>query len=418
MQHLLVIDDKSLKLIRLRIQVVLENKTINLRLTQTEGSAIIGASNILATATIIDSGAVPTLTITPKDAVDENTGRALFTITATGGNVEGKTLKVHYTPAEVGTGDFLNDSQKLGTGPLTTNLTFTDDAQGEFKQDISITLDDDEDKEETGQIEVVLNNPASTTSINQFYQVGSQSSARVTIWDDDVPGLEIADIRGITEGNTTVVLFPITARVSPNELLTVRYSISQPGSGYDFVTSTGTASRELDFTSNRTTANLQIGITNDGREENNGIVRVTLLPDLNVDENGDPRSIEYTVSSINGGNVGEVSVTDNDPTPELTLVAPDGPTSEGIGSVTFTITSTVDLGQSFKVRYQPSEVDSGNFLNVVAVDPQQAKIKKISQYKSLISTNLHRVVDMSPHSGFQLIMMMLVRLLVKLKLNC
>ena len=204
------------------------------------------------------------------------------------------------------------------------------------------------------------------------------------------------------------MLFPITTRVSPNKLLTVRYSISQPGNGYDFVTSTGTASRELDFTSNRTTANLQIGITNDGREENNGIVRVTLLPDLNIDENGDPRSIEYTVSSINGGNVGEVFVTDNDPTPELTLVAPDGPTSEGIGSVTFTITSTVDLGQAFKVRYQPSEVDSGDFLSDGS-GFQQVKIKKISPYKLLISTNLRRVVVMSHHSGFQLIMMMLVK---------
>ena len=189
-----------------------DNKTIDLRLIRTEGSAIIGTSNIAATATIIDSGAIPTLTITPKDAVDENTGPALFTITATGGNVDGKTLKVHYTPAEVGTGDFLHDSQKLGTGPLTTDLTFTADAQGEFKQDISITLDDDGDEEAAGQIEVVLNNPASTTSINQFYQVGAQSNARVTVWDDDIPGLTIADVPDIIEGNTTVVLFPITAR--------------------------------------------------------------------------------------------------------------------------------------------------------------------------------------------------------------
>ena len=66
-----------------------ENKTIDLRLTQTEGSAIIGTSDITATATIIDSGAVPTLTIAPKSAVAEDAGPAMFTITAVGGNVNG-----------------------------------------------------------------------------------------------------------------------------------------------------------------------------------------------------------------------------------------------------------------------------------------------------------------------------------------
>ena len=88
-----------------------ENKTINLRLTRTEGSAIIGASNISATATIIDSGAVPTLTIAPKSAGVENRDSAMFTITAVGGSVDGKTLKVRYTPAEVGSGSFLSNTR-------------------------------------------------------------------------------------------------------------------------------------------------------------------------------------------------------------------------------------------------------------------------------------------------------------------
>ena len=333
------------------------NKTIDLRLTRTEGSAVIGVSNITTTATIIDTGAVPTLTITPKSAVAEDAGPAMFTITAVGGSVDGKMLKVRYTPAEVGSGNFLTSSAQVSQ-----NLTFTANPQGEFKQDISIVLDDDNVGETTGQIEVVLNDPASTTSVDQFYQVGSQNSARVTIWDDDAPELSIADIRGITEGSTTVVIFPITAKASPNKLLKLRYSISQPGSGYDFVSSTGTATRELDFTSNRKTANLQIGITNDFRDENNGIVRVTLLPDLTIDEDGNPKSIEYIVSSIAGENIGEVMVTDNDPAPELTLSAL-GATSESLGAVSFVVSSTVDLGLAFKVRYQASEVSSGNFLS-------------------------------------------------------
>ena len=258
-----------------------ENKTINLRLTQTEGSAIIGASNITATATIIDSGVIPTLTIAPKSAGVESGDSAMFTITAVGGSVDGKTLKVRYTPAEVGSGSFLSN-----TAQISQDLTFTADGSGNFTQDISINIQNDDVEEVTGQIEVVLNNPASTTAINQFYQVGSQSSARIAVWDDDAPELSIADIPRVTEGNTSFVSFPVTAKVSPNKLLAVRFSVSQPGSGYNFVSSTGTQTRELDFTS-RTTANLQIGITNDFRADSDGIVRVILLPD-------DRDPIEYT----------------------------------------------------------------------------------------------------------------------------
>ena len=334
-----------------------DNKTIDLRLIRTEGSAVLGGSNISTTATIIDRGAVPTLTIASKvNAIAEDAGPAMFTITAVGGNVNGKVLKVRFTPAEVGSGSFLSS-----TSQVSQDLTFTADAQGEFKQDISITLDDDDIREATGQVEVVLNDPASTTSINQFYQVGSQSTAQVTVWDNDAPELSIANGATIAEGTDSEAIFPVTAKVSPNKELTVRYTVSQPGSGYDFVASTGIATAELNFTG-KTTANLEIAITNDDRVEVDGIVRVTLLADNVLDQDGNPRSIEYTVSSVAGENAGDVTVTDSDTAPELTIQAL-APTSESLGTVKFLITSEANLGQAFKVRYQPSEVDSGNFLS-------------------------------------------------------
>ena len=47
----------------------------------------------------------------------------------------------------------------------------------------------------------------------------------------------------------------------------------------------------------------------------------------------------------------------------LTLLPPIGPTSEALGSVHFMVTTNVDLGVAFKVRYQASEVDSSDFLS-------------------------------------------------------
>ena len=294
-----------------------------------------------------------------------------------------KTLAVRYTPAEVGSGSFLSS-----TSQVSQNLTFTANAQGEFTQDISITLNDDDIREVTGQVEVVLNNPVSTTSISQFYQVGSQSSARVTIWDDDAPELSIANpASGITEGR--FVSFPVTAKVSPNKVITVRYRIDQPGTGYDFVSRTGIKTTTLDFSHSRTERNLFFSIIDDNRAENNGIVRVTLLPDNSTNEEGDPTPA-YTVSSVAGENVAEVIVTDNDPVPELTLETPVGSTAENAGYAEFMVTSTKDLGLGFVIRYDPSEVVSGDYLNGSATPSEnQEDIATFNLDFAYVSNNLY-----------------------------
>ena len=360
----------------------------------------------VATVSVIDGNSLPMLTIAPKaNEVAEDTGSAVFTVTATGGNIDGKTLAIQYQPAEVGTGDFLQDSEKAGADPLSIDLTFTADGNGDFKQEITVQLDDDSEHEATGEIEVVLHGPASSTAINQSYVVGTQSSATITINDDDAPVLSIADGDPVTEGTDANAVFVVTADPSPNRVITVQYKVEQPGTGYDFVAVTDTTAQQfewpttqLDFTDDdpncgvtdaeeicgKTTANLEVALIADNRDESHGDVRVTLVnpvevmvtigPDNSPNNVAVPHSYPpYKVSEISGEEDGDVMVMDDDDAPLLTIAAPTNPVIENAGvipSVNFVITSSVDLGSGFTVRYDPSEV-AGDFLNEGATPSQE-----------------------------------------------
>ena len=342
-----------------------------------------GASNYVVAAApdnaasviVFDDSNIPEINIASKvSSVVENAGPAMFTVTATGGNIAGKTLLVQYKPAEVATGEFLHEDEKTGTDPLSINLTFTDDGSGNFTQDIPVRLFDDSIAEATGEIEVVLHAPTANTAENQYYSIGSQNSAKMTIYDDEAPELSIADAAAIVEGTDSEAVFPISAKVSPNKVLAVRYTVSQPNSGYDYALSTGTTTARLDFTTGKTTANLLITIVDDNRADSNGIIRVT-LEEISVTTNDVGEVVvdrQYTVSAVTGEDSGDAMVTDNDPTPLLTIAPPANPVAENAGVANYVITSTIDLGSGFKVRYDPSEV-VGDYLDETA-SPSQAAI--------------------------------------------
>ena len=329
-----------------------------------------------ATVSVIDND-IPFLSIAPKVTEVSEPGPAVFTLTAVGITTNSKTLKVRYLPVEVDGGNFLSSVTEV-----TEDITFTNDG-GSYTEDISITLAEDSDPEATGEIEVVLNSPAANTPIDQSYNVGSPNRAKMTIYDNDVPELSITDaVSSVTEGQNSIARFPVTASYGVNKKINVRYFVSQPGTGYNYIVGNSLKTAELDFTSG-TTVNLQLDIENDQRDEIDGIVRVTLYPDLDVDFGDDgnpvvdpdgnttPKEITYTVTSVADDKYGEVTVRDNDLVPQITFVTPtdsDGnntvyTAAENTGYVEFRVTATRNLGRGFVVRYDPSEVNSGDFLN-------------------------------------------------------
>ena len=66
----------------------------------------------------------------------------------------------------------------------------------------------------------------------------------------------------------------------------------------------------------------------------------------------------------------QLNITDDDSLPLLTITAPTTSTVESAGMVDFVITTTTDLGDNFRVRYDPSEV-SGDFLDETAAPSQE-----------------------------------------------
>ena len=110
----------------------------------------------------------------------------------------------------------------------------------------------------------------------------------ISIWDDDAPELKITAGLPITETVGVKANFVVSAEVSPNENVTVRYDLTESG---DFIDSEGTSKiQTLGFSNNVTEATLSIAIENDEEEEDNGTITVTLTPDTS-----DP--LTYTLAS-------------------------------------------------------------------------------------------------------------------------
>ena len=93
---------------------------------------------------------------------------------------------------------------------------------------------------------------------------------------------------------------------------------------------------------------------------------------MTLNEENIPLSNYSVAASPN--NSATVNVTDDDSLPLLRISAPTTPIAESAGSVNFVITSTIDLGSNFQVRYNPSEVGSGDFLNESTTPTNQEAI--------------------------------------------
>ena len=201
--------------------------------------------------------------------------------------------------------------------------------------------------------------------IAQKYRVATDDSQRVmaTIWDDDAPELKITAGPRVTEGPSVKARFTISSQVSVSTL-TVNYTpestnFIETGSGVQ--TSTVPA---LTFTGDGPyVAPLDILVHDDEVSEADGTIMVTLNEES-------PAAATYTVA-IAPDNVAEVNVADDDSLPLLRISAPTTGTAESAGMVDFVITTTRDLGDDFRVRYDPSEV-SNDFLNENDTPSQEA----------------------------------------------
>ena len=67
-----------------------------------------------------------------------------------------------------------------------------------------------------------------------------QKNALAKIWDDDAPVISIANAPSVVESDTAEVRFPITALVSPNKSINVKYELREVNAATgDFITEEG-----------------------------------------------------------------------------------------------------------------------------------------------------------------------------------
>ena len=313
--------------------------------------------NNRAIVTIVDDESTPVISIVADSGdVAENAGPAMFKLTATRLTAT-TTLSINATPAEDGA-DFLTD-EIAGTAD-NFNVEFRDDdGDDTYTGKLPIALQIDDDGEATGNIKLTLNvdpDPAKT------YQLGTTTEGVITILDDDAPELEIRPVvDAVTEAIGAEARFRVSARVSPNEPVTIQYNVMEvvtnPGDlGLIASGEEGNKSKELDFSSNETSVEFAIPLMSDATSEDNS----TLIVQMRDDTDQTPSGLTYTRS----GTVFEANVqlVDDDSLPVISILADSGDMAENAGPAMFKLTATgLTATATLSINATPAE-DGADFL--------------------------------------------------------
>ena len=258
-----------------------------------------------------------------------------------------ETIMIKATPAENGH-DFLTDMIAGTEDPK--DVVFTDpDGDNIYTGLFPVTLDDDEDGEATGTIKLTL---SANTGV---YILTSDNEGVITILDDDAPELKITAGAPVTEGVGAMANFIISAAVSPDDMITVRYNVTETA---DFVATANKGTDKpasLDFSNGAKVATLSIPIENDSQKEDNGTITVTLIADT-------ASPITYLLAPA-ADNEAVVTISDDDSLPVIEIMADSGDVEENSNQAKFKLTATgLTEATRLLINATPENVDN-NFLS-------------------------------------------------------
>ena len=254
--------------------------------------------------------------------VVENAGNATITITRAGGSAGTATVLFQTSNGTAGSTDYTS---------VSTTITFNN---GEVSKTVNVPITDDPNDEADETINLTL------SSAGGSGQLGTPSTAVLTINDDDAaPSISINDA-SVTEGNsgTTNAVFTVTLSAASN--LTVNV---------DFATANGTATTAgSDYQSNNGTLTFAPGETQKS---------ITVL--VNGDTGNEPNETFF----VNLSNAQNATVSDNqglgtilnDDAPGVQLSSNSYTFSEGAGHGDIIVTRTGDISQALTVDYQTSD---------------------------------------------------------------
>ena len=272
---------------------------------------------------------------------------ARFKVSATG-LIQTTTLNIDATPAEDGH-DFLTD--QVANTMLSRDVELTDpDKDSTFEGELLVPIDNDIVGEATGDFKLTLN--AKST----VYRLGARTEGKITVLDDDAPELRIIAGDPVAEAEGAVANFIISAEVSPNEEVEIRYNLAE---SHNFIDSEGTnLPKRLNFAGGATEAILPIPINNDGTVEDNGTITVTLVPDQ--------APLTYTLDP-DLTNSATVNVVDDDSLPLIAIAPLNGEVAESVGTAQFAVTATgLNATTTIAINATPTEEGFDFLTNAVA----------------------------------------------------
>ena len=258
------------------------------------------------------SQAAPIVSISGGAGVTEG-GDASFTITST--PAPAANMSVSLTVSASGDYGATTGTQTV-TIPTTGSATFT------------VGTSNDAVNEADGSVTVTLDAPAA----NAGYTVWTkQSTATVSVADDDVPVVSVSGGSGVTEGGNAS--FTVTASPTPRADLSVSVTVSASG---DYGATTGKRTVTVPTTGS---ASFTVATTNDSADEADGSVTATL--DAPAADAG------YTVSSTQGA--ATVAVADDDI--PVVSISGGGGVTEGT-DVTFSVSANPAPASNLAVRVE------------------------------------------------------------------
>ena len=223
------------------------------------------------TVTVLDDDAMPEVSVAAAGSVTEG-GALAFPVTLS--RPFNAPIPVDWTLGGTATAGDDHDGSASGT------VTF---APGEVRTELSfVTVDDDADEaEETVEVTLTAPDPALAT-------LGTATAAG-RIRDDDLPVVTVgAQSDTVTEGAAAV--FILTRAGVPSERLTVTFAVTGGGAVL-----AGAPPTEATFGANRTAVRVTLATDDDGTDEADAALTLTLQPGAGRYRPGDPSQAMVTV---------------------------------------------------------------------------------------------------------------------------
>ena len=333
------------------------NETFVVMISNPQNAVLTGNQADTSIQVKIEDDDIPELSITGSGSFTEGTNETVdYTITS---DIQPHTgLTIFYFPENR---NFLpegvNGKLQATREPLTfTPINPNDPSVTTATAILKVPLDNDIERDANGQLRVTLRNE---TPVGVNYTIDAvHNNIALNVLDDDTPELTIVAGDARTEAAGVSAEFEISADISPDEMISVWYDLTE---NLNFISTEGTGKTAmLDFSNEATSDTLMIPIVNDNNAEGDGTITVTLITDR------DPL-VKYVVGAA-PNNMASVRVFDDDSLPTISIKADNGGIAESAGTANFMLTATgLTTTGSISVNATPSEV-SGDFLTDAVAD--------------------------------------------------